>query len=220
MADINPLALIGKSNIAPDEPGRKAAADLQRGLAQITLQNRGQLDNSRLVGDTQRDVAAIGQGFANAGALDPTELGRIRKSKRGLRHAQTIGQSAPGGVRVPKGEAFDIGEELPLVKPGFDLPGEAEAKAAIKGDSKKEVTDVQIVIGDDGVPRKRTIKDTTGVSVKFDDPRVTKFIREKIIDKFGKSVDPSTIQFDGKQITADIIQPNGTRVPSVINGVI
>ena len=92
----------------------------------------------------------------------------------------------------------------------------AEASAAASNPGKFTQQDQTKVVGvtfdADGVPKVTTTTTTTTGSYKFSDPKVLAFAREKLLKKFGKQIDGSTISVGQDGVTrATMIDADGNR---------
>ena len=176
MADINPLALIGKSNIAPDEPGRKAAADLQRGLGMIELQGRNQLANTGLQGANELAKVLAPMGFTSTS--DPGfsnvagDISGGRRSTNLLNTANALGtlQHQTGlGVAPLVNTVEGLMNPKNRLLPG--IPGAVEAslkhgQGAIEAKQRDQVVDESIVDARTGkdislLKKRKTTKEDT-----------------------------------------------------------
>jgi hypothetical protein len=156
MAEINPLAFVGRSN-DPSLTQRtvgasKALSDLQRGHALQTLSNRGAMDVQGLRNTGARDTSAIGAGFLNAADLlaNQAELAPRRELKDLIGAGEGIAKVRRGGLKptFPKGGAT----ALDLLRSNLtlgDFPGQAAERIKVKA---KETTGTEIETEEFTVP--------------------------------------------------------------------
>jgi len=145
MADINPLAFIGKSN-DPTLGQRivnadKVANQLQAGLARLNSQRAGQVQLADINNQADGDRNAVQQGFPDLSTLQGAapELANRRAVGDFLKGAQGINAAAGGGVRILGDTPFNPQDILKQkLTPGQLLKGEAQSAAVPTVSAKQE----------------------------------------------------------------------------------
>ena len=213
MADINPFA-----NLTPDKTLQQQAinsgnnlANMQRGLAQQQMTNRGAMDRTNANNINARRIAGINNALGSLGnsaqgvigPKDVTRMGTKYDTTTGLTAGQMLQAYAKAGVRVnDPDKVFDPSEGVrQKVSGGFILPSTSAAKAGVTTtDSNEQLEDVLVGGKPVGITNR---KRSQGVKSK-DTPAaksVGKIQGQKELASLVAEITKNNPYFKGKSIT-------------------
>jgi hypothetical protein len=198
----------------------EALIKLQTGEGLARLKGSEERRGTSLAGDIAA-VAARRKGFTDL-SINPDDINaeaQRTKHRQSARYAVDTGAAVDahkvGGAPKKIGGLSGLDAFSPLAKLKRVTPsGEASAAASNPGKfTQQDQTKVVGVTFDaDGVPKVTTTTTTTTGSYKFSDPKVLAFAREKLLKKFGKQIDGSTISVGQDGVTrATMIDADGNR---------
>jgi hypothetical protein len=210
MADIDPF-----SRIKPTDPT----------LGPTTIATRDALNKSILQriadqGALKRQVQSGKDAYRTAGLPlglntdGPNFLGNLDTQRRSINEgrdatadanrtnaaltAGRLGFRAPLGKNPTRASVTARNAPVEVITP---LDVEAAAATVAKGQETEGVTDKSIFIQSNGMVGTRTRNSNKVLTIKFNDPRLVTHARERLMEAFGNSIDPSSVTVDNTGVT-------------------